>query len=330
MKKKITLLLLFLIVLLAPLTVYSQERNIPDALKSGIQAFGRAEYEQALLHFRDIILDSDLRGYYGDAYFWIGRSHLAQERIDKAAQNIDYFIANYQDHPKYPDGLYQKGRILFLQKEYEKAIRQLYSYVDTYPSHEYNANALFWIGESFYALGHFDKAEKLYASVIRDYPRSYKVEAATYRKSLIELKQREQDLLQLLKISHEEYLKALEDFQQRERTYEQAISSYQRKLSAATSDNDNELINQLNSEIAEKESEIRRLQQRLSEEQQRVSELQRQLASAGESPASEAPPVSTGTAGKDDVRELLELKNRALSLKLFYIEWLQKNEESNS
>lgn len=330
MKKKIALFLLLLTVLLTPTLVFSQEREVPGALKAGIEAFGRGEYEQALLYFRDIILDSGLQAYYGDAYFWIGRSHLAQQRIDKAAQNIDYFTANYKDHPKYPDALYQKGRILFLQKEYENAIQQLYSYVDAYPAHEYNANALFWIGESFYALGHFDKAEKLYATVIRDYPRSYKVEAARYRKSLIELKQREQELLKLLKISHEEYLKALEDFQQRERTYEQAISSYQRKLSAATSDNDNELISEMDSEITAKESEIRRLQQRLEEEQRRVTELQQQLASAGSTPSPAATSVTGETAAKDDVRELLELKNRALTLKLFYIEWLQKNRESNS
>jgi TolA-binding protein len=323
MKKKIALFLLLFMVLITPTLVSSQEREIPGALKSGIEAFGRGEYEQALLYFRDIILDSDLKKYYGDAYFWIGRSHLAQQRIEKAAQNIDYFTANYQDHHKYPDALYQKGRILFLQKEYENSIQQLYSYIDAHPAHEYNANALFWIGESFYALGHFEKAEKLYTAVIRDYPRSYKVEAAKYRKSLIELKQREQDLLKLLKISHEEYLKALEDFQQRERTYEQAISSYQRKLSAATSDNDNELISELN-------SDIRRLQQRLEEEQRRVAQLRQQLASNGSTPARETPSVTAGTADKDEVRRLLELKNRALTLKLFYIEWLQKNRESNS
>jgi hypothetical protein len=37
-------------------------------------------------------------------------------------------------------------------------------------------------------------------------------------------------LLNLLKISHEEYLKLLEEFQRKEKTYEQAITEYQRKL----------------------------------------------------------------------------------------------------
>ncbi len=326
MKKKITILLL--ISLIVPLLVYGQERELPKPLKSGIQAFGRGEFDQALLHFRDVILDSSLKKYYGDAYYWIGRSHLAEERIEKAAQNIDFFIANYNGHPKYPDALYEKGRLLYLQKEYEKSIRQLYEYVENYPSHDYNSNALFWIAESFYALGHFDKADKMYSAVIRDYPRSYKVEAARYRKSLITLKQREQDLLKLLKISHEEYLKALEDFQQREKSYEQALSSYQRKLSAATDERDNELINELNSDLASKESEIRRLEQKLNEQRSRLSRLQEKIDSGVQT--RDTPSVTTQDADKDQVEQLLELKNRALSLKLFYIEWLQKNRESNS
>jgi len=326
MKKIIVMLLL--VTLITPFSVYSQEKKVPEAVKSGLQAFSQGEYEQALLHFRDIILDSTQIGYHGEAYYWIARSHLAQERIDKAAQNIDYFIANYQNHNRYPDALYQKGRILFLQKEHEKAIRQLYEYIEDYPSHDYNSNALFWIGESFYALGHFDKAEKVYTALVRDYPRSYKLEAARYRKSLIELKQREQNLLKLLKISHEEYLKALEDFQQRERFYEQAISSYQRRLSAASSETDNEMIKQLNAELNTKQSEIRRLQQELEAQESKIAQLQSKPEPSDRSPETTA--VATDVAEQDEVQQLLELKNRAVNLKLFYVEWLQQNRESNS
>jgi len=325
--KKI-IVMLFLVTLITPFSVYSQEQEIPEAIKSGMQAFSQGEYEQALLHFRDIILDSTQTGYHGEAYYWIARSHLAQERIDKAAQNIDYFITNYQNHNRYPDALYQKGRILFLQKEHEKAIRQLYEYIEDYPSHDYNSNALFWIGESFYALGHFDKAEKVYTALVRDYPRSYKLEAARYRKSLIELKQREQNLLKLLKISHEEYLKALEDFQQREKFYEQAISSYQRKLSAASSEKDNERIKQLNAELSAKQAEIQRLQQKLETQERSIAELKTRLDSGQGSAGTTA--VSTGTAEQDEVQQLLELKNEAVNIKLFYVEWLQQNRESNS
>src|SRR6056297_228310 len=326
--KKIIIVMLLLVTLITPFSVYSQDREVPEAIRSGMQSFSQGEYEQALLHFRDVILDSSQTGYHGEAYYWIARSHLAQERIDKAAQNIDYFTANYRNHNRYPDALYQKGRILFLQKEYEKVIRQLYEYIEDYPSHDYNSNALFWIGESFYALGHFDKAERVYTALVRDYPRSYKLEAARYRKSLIELKQREQNLLKLLKISHEEYLKALEDFQQRERFYEQAISSYQRRLSAASSETDNEMIKQLNAEINAKQSEIQRLQQKLEAQERSIAELQSKPES-GEA-STETAAVFTATAEQDEVQQLLELKNRAVNLKLFYVEWLQQNRESNS
>lgn len=326
MKKIIVMLLL--VPLITPFSVYSQEKEVPGAVKSGLQAFSQGEYEQALLHFRDIILDSDYTGYHGEAYYWTARSHLAQDRLEKAAQNIDYFIANYHNHNRYPDALYQKGRILFLQKEHEKAIRQLYEYIEDYPSHDYNSNALFWIGESFYALGHFDKAEKVYTALVRDYPRSYKLEAAGYRKSLIELKQREQDLLKLLKISHEEYLKALEDFQQRERFYEQAISNYQRKLSAARSERDNEIIKQLNAELNTKQTEIQRLQQKLESQERSLAGLESETESSDRS--AETATVSTDVAEQDEVQQLLDLKNKAVNLKLFYAEWLQQNRENNS
>ena len=66
--------------------------------------------------------------------------------------------------------------------------------------------------------------------VIEDYPSSPKREAAAYRLEIIEQRKREEELLQLLKVTHEESLKAAEDYEKKVQRYEQAIISYQKRI----------------------------------------------------------------------------------------------------
>jgi len=327
MKKNILSTVLLLLVLALP--AYTQTSSLPEELKEGLTLFEDAEYQAALLQFRDIIINSALEDYHGDAYYWIGRSHLALGNIDKAAQNIDFFLVQYPDHALTAEAMYQKGRILYLQQEYQRAIRQLNTFIEKYPGNSYQSNAYFWIAESFYELGHLDKAEQIYAYIVETYPRSFKYEAANYRKSLIDLKKREQELLKLLKISHEEYLKTLEDFEQREKTYEQAISSYQRKLSAATSGRDDAIQSEFDSELSTKDQQIAGLRRELQEERSRVTDLQNRINSIQPSSQDQPQPQQQVSiqGDQDDVTRLLELKNQALSLKLYYIQWLQENQE---
>jgi len=325
MKK--TILHFVILFLLSCVSLNAQTSILPAELKEGLDSFENAKYQQALIQFRDIILETSLEKYHADAYYWIGRTHLALGNIEKAAQNIDFFIVQYPEHGLIAEALYQKGRVLYLQQEYEKAIRQLYSFIERFPGNSYVSNGFFWIGESFYALGHLDKAEDVYRHIVDTFPRSFKYEAANYRISLIDLKRREQELLKLLKISHEEYLKALEEFEQREKTYEQAISSYQRKLSATTGEQIqiNEGARQVESRITDKEAQIAQLKNQLQNEKNRVESLQRELDSLAVT--RQAPKTSSLQGDKDSVRKLLELKNSALSLKMYYIDWLMNNQE---
>jgi hypothetical protein len=91
-------------------------------------------------------------------------------------------------------------------------------------------NAYFWIGESLYSLGRLEEAERVFAKVLRDYPQSYKAEAASYRLSLLEFKKREEELLRLLKWSHEEFLRTVEEYKRREKAYDQALAAYQQRV----------------------------------------------------------------------------------------------------
>lgn len=325
MKKNILSTVLLFLVLAWP--AFAQTSSLPEDLREGLLFFEDSEYQAALLQFRDIIINSALEEYHGDAYYWTGRSHLALGNIEKAAQNIDFFLVQYPDHTLTAEAMYQKGRILYLQQEYQRAVRQLNTFIEKYPNNSYQSNAYFWIAESFYELGHLDKAEQLYSYIVETFPRSFKYEAANYRKSLIHLKKREQELLKLLKISHEEYLKTLEDFEQREKTYEQAISSYQRKLSAATSGREDEMLAEFDSKLSTKDQQIAGLRRELQEERSRVAELQNRISSMQSSPQAQPQQQVSIKGDADDVTRLLELKNQALSLKLYYIQWLQENQE---
>ena len=112
------------------------------------------------------------------------------------------------------------------------AIEALNSFIDSHPESPFVANALYWSGESLYSLGRLDAARRVFQSVVSEYPRSFRVEAARYRIALIDLDERETELLELLRWSHEEYLQALDEFERREQAYQEAISSYQQQLSA--------------------------------------------------------------------------------------------------
>jgi TolA-binding protein len=236
-------------------------------LEEGIERFSQGDYRQAILLFRELLLDPEYERYHGDAYFWIAKSALGLGQLEEASRNLEFFIANYPSHPNFEEALYQRGRLVFLQGDYEAAIQLFSAFVDEYPDSPFVANAIYWSGESLFALGHFDEAQALFARVIQEYPRSFRVEAARYRLSLIDLTRREEELLKLLRWSHEEYLQALEEFDRQEQTLDDAVLAYQESLARQSpGDFRSEIarlqaeMDNLEDEIAEKEDEIRQLE----------------------------------------------------------------------
>ena len=179
-----------------------------------------------------------------------------------------------------------------------------------------------------YSLGHLEEAKKTYKTVIEQFPESYKVEASQYKFTLIDLRQREQELLKLLKTSHEEYLRALEDSARREKTYEQAIISYQKKLIQATAEDVTKQLLVANDQLQAKTSEISSLRSKVDEQTSTIGKLQNQIAGL-----EKALKTATETARdtKDTVpasvsanrsllnqEALLKLKSSALDLKILH------------
>ncbi|MCK5201075.1 MAG: tetratricopeptide repeat protein, partial [Spirochaetales bacterium] len=195
--------------------IFAQISKGKNIMESGLNNFSNGNYTLALSDFREIILDSNYETLHGTAYYWISRCYMAQNLLDKAENNLDFFIQNFKENKLFPDAVYQKGRLLFRKGQYDSAIQIFYKFIESYSEHPFVSNSYFWIAESLFFLGHLEKAEIIYSMIIREYPNSYKLEASKYKLSLVTLKYRETELLKLLKISHEEYLKALEDFQRR-------------------------------------------------------------------------------------------------------------------
>ena len=270
-------------------------------LRQAINTFAQGQYDEALRLFRNIILDSAQADLHGDSYFWIAKSYMALGQYESASKNLEFFLSEYSHHKYYPEGLYQRGRLVFLQGGYEAAVQALEDFANRYPESPFVANSYFWIGESLYALGHFGDALDIFKIVVDRFPTSFKIEAARYRVSLIELKERERELLKLLKWSHEEYLKALEEFDLKERSYEQAILSYQRRIREYESGD-------------EEDPQVKSLQDTVKELQAQIENYKELLAAS--------PDITESVSAPSGTQELLDLKQQALELKSYYLLWL--------
>lgn len=341
--KKILIILVMLFSVIG--TVCAQ---IPDYGKilmlEAVDYFGDGQYDQALLNCRDVILDPALDGLQADAYFWMAKSYLALNEYDEAEKNLEFYLLNYRDNDFYEEGLYQKGRLLFLQGEYESSIIIFDQFQHQYPGSIFIPNSYFWIAESLFSLGYLEEAKAIFSMIVKEFPTSYKVEAAAYRIKLIEQKDRENELLKLLQMSHEDNLKSLEDFQRREKEYEQAIAAYQKKLAGLSAQPDTKYneIEQLNAQIVEMEvgyeqlqkekkefieelddyrSQVADLESELETLRQTLSAMQKELEKAREAGAQiediEVPEYTQADSGLDE--KLLQMKAEALELKEFYL-----------
>jgi len=318
--------------------VFSQDKG-ESILRRGIEQYKNSDFSYAIYDFREITLDDDYSAYHGDAYFWIAKSFIALNQLEDAEKNLEYFLLKYPGNPNYPEGFYQKGRLLYLQREYQKSIQAFYSFIESYPDNPYIPNSYYWIGESLYQFGQVEKALTIFKHLVSSYPFSYKIEAAKYRISLINLEKRERELLKFLKWSHEESLKTLEEFQIREKTYEQALSAYQKKLAKFAEEGSSSQVEALTLEVIEKDKEIISLKNQISKLKRENSSLSKDLqalktqsAEAAEREIAKTPePERTefaSTVSESNLRRLLTIKNEALKLKEFYINWLEKELES--
>ncbi len=331
---RVTTLFAVAVLVLSPLSgqTKSTVTSQADDLRRGIELFANARYTEALPIFDALFLDPGAGTLRADGAYWSAMTLLASGDPSAAEKAMESFLSAFPGHARVPELVYQKARAILLQKDYERAIRAFQAYIVAYPAGDQLSAAIFWTAESLYSLGRLTDAEKLYRTISERYPESVKAEASRYRLSLIQFKYREDELLTLLKWSHEESLRIIEEFQRREKAYEQALAVYQKRYGEAqrgVAQTQASLEDQVNSLKLTMDD----LAKRLQDKDARVAELETQLAAERASASTMQATAQTATvtaAATPGNAELLAMKERSLVLMQFYIERLVNRSVSGS
>lgn len=316
---------IFLILAIGATLVLAQaggEASPKGHLDQGITLFSQGKYRESLDLFGNVLADPQAKTERPEAAYWAVLAYLAVGEQSTASASIDAYLSAYPQSSHVPDLLYQKGRILYGSGDYEGAIRVFAAFSEAAPNSDLFPSAIYWSGESLYALGRLEDAERAFRAIVQNYPSSVKVEAATYRISLIGLEYRQRELLKLLTWSHEESLRAVEDFRRREKAYEASIALYQKQISdskrGAASSGDKELAD-LRAQVADLGSQLEAAQAKTSTLQTECDALRKELANAQ---TATAPSAISPLIDKDTRSAALDAKARALDLLAYYLDKL--------
>ena len=242
-------------------------QNSPNILllEEARNNFKQGEYERAYDIFNIIQGDLHFDILQPDILLKFAQSAIAVQDFEQAKEAIGKFIRLYPNHQLLSEVSYTNAKLLFLSQNYHRAIKSLDSYRQRFPNDLYIGSSYYLSGEAYLSIGDYQQAEAMFHRVVEDYPLSYRVDSARYALARIQLKQKEKELLDILRWNHQEYLNlavrapldSLEDFVE----------------IGAESDENNSLI--LQSKIKQLEKQVQKL-----ENDHVNSDLQRRLLSA--------------------------------------------------
>jgi TolA-binding protein len=288
---------LTLVLLCALASAASAQSPPPSILAQGQDAYAKGDYLTALSQFQKLAADPVARNQ-PEPYLWLAKTYFAVLDTKNAALNLDYYLQNFPKDPGRSEGLYLQARILYSDGDYPHAIQAFGQYLDTSPTGDQVPNALFWMAESAFALGHYEEASNLYNKIVQGYPSSFKLEASRYRLSVIDLRHREEELLKLLQWSHSEAINSAEEFQRREKAYQQALAAYQKRV--------------LDLQSTDLGAKVAALEELNRQKDAQIAALRLQ----GPVPVAAVPASDQSTTVK-----LLQLKVQALTLQTELLEW---------
>lgn len=268
-----------------------------SGLEQGETYFQAGDFQAALITFQKILSDPRQKAAHPDALFWTGKTYLVLGDLSKALEALDSFLRENPSHSLVPEGVYTRARVLLAQGEYERSLREFAAFAENYGENSFTPNTLFWMGEGAYFLARYQEARTLYKRLLELYPTSSKAEAAGYRLSVVDLKLREEELLNMLQWSHQESVNAYDEYRRKELAYEKRLKEYEEEIRKLKSSDVNL------SRIAELEAQVREL---------------KGTVRTGDTTASTLP------EGMQRDR-LLQLKQQALELKALYLEWERKH-----
>jgi len=234
-------LVILLLLLALPVLVFAQYHTPETRLKAGVELYGQGKWREAVSELRRVQAEAPLRSLKAEALFWISLSELAAGEYEEALRdmaNLEEIDPKNQRPRELP---YHKGRVFYYLGRYDEAIILLSGYANSFVSgpggvlshHDslQKAAALYWTGECLFSMSQLDMAADIFSLITKEYPLSPKYEASVYRLALINQKKVESGLLALLKWTHEEALRNMEDFRRRETTYDQALGVFQKRIS---------------------------------------------------------------------------------------------------
>jgi TolA-binding protein len=208
-------------------------------IQAGVDLYGQGKWEEAAKTLRPVAGRDSAVAQRCEALFWLSLSELAMGDYEGALRDMEDLEKSDPENRRIPELGYHKGRALFFSGSYNEAVILLKNYADSIPGtpetlspqdSSRKSAALYWVGECLYSMGLLDRAGEVFLLITESYPHSAKYEAASYRLALINQKKVETELLGLLKWSHEESLKTMEEYERRERSYDQALIAYQKRI----------------------------------------------------------------------------------------------------
>lgn len=208
-------------------SIYCFSQTYQDYMTTGLDAYARSDWSSAIFSFQKAIEISSNSS--DEATYWRIMTNASAKNYKQAIAEISKFLKQFPNSPKVKELIYQQGRLFCLIGHHEKSINVLYGFLRRYPNHRQVPSAYYWIGQNLYLSGRLKDARTIFSRVIIDYPASAKVEPSRYKIALIDQSSTQNELLKLLKISHEELLKLSEDYGKAKKNYEQTIIAYQKK-----------------------------------------------------------------------------------------------------
>jgi tetratricopeptide (TPR) repeat protein len=269
------------------------------ALQRGLRFYGEGRYQEALQTLRPYHEEQEDPAVQAEVLYWISLAELGAADYERAFQDME--ALEKLGGTRAAEIPYHKGRVCYYLGRYDEGISLLSAFAENLsdPGDPRKSAALYWIGESLYSMGQIEKAKDIFSAITENYPSSAKFEAASYRISLINQKKIETELLALLKWSHEESLKTIEEYQRRERAYDQAIIAYQKRIA--------DMLKESPSSGAEAAAQYR---QQPSQAQERGPETR-----MGTDPSASLPGISPPSPGGGDrSMRLNNIKSQALEL----------------
>ncbi len=329
MKK--TLFLISLVFSILASTAFAQ--TYEEYLSYGLDAYSRSDWSSAIFSFQKA--DAIAASSKPEPLYWLVMANASARNYNAALGYANTFLQRFPHNSKRADIIYQQGRMYCLCAEHEKSIQALYGFLRQYSGHRQVPSAYYWIGENLYMAGRLQDARVIFSRIVLDYPTSAKASPAKYKIALIDQASTQEELLSLLKISHEELLKLSEEYEKNKKSYEQTVSAYQKQVGETNRDTRiAELAEKLQME-RKKNAEIYDKMVMLEMKNQELLATLARLDPSYASKLADGASVdqsqeNTDMTDKEKRRlSLEELRAKAKLLQSMYDQLLEENNESN-